>query len=100
MADYLTLAEVKAQSLLDLGTDYDAIIPIYITRASRMIDRATKRSYGFGLSAGVVNTFDGTDTKYLDVPDLSAVTQLRVKVGGTLGVWTVCPSTDFFLEPA
>lgn len=99
MADYVTLAQVKAE-LGDLGTDYDSLLGAKITRSSLKIDRITKRPYGFSLTAGVTSFFNGNASRTLFVPDLNALTTLSVKVGGTWATtYTAVPSTDYFLEP-
>lgn len=121
MGDYVTLANVKAQYLPDLGTDYDAFLTAAITRASRDIDRLTGSF--FDLKAGITNLFDGTDAgrMYGYFPDpssgladvlpsgrrfvlprawpLASVTTLRVKQT-TNGSFVTVPAGDFFLEPS
>lgn len=101
MGDYTTLAKVKDR-LADFqgDTTYDAILGDIITSCSREIDRITGSS--FDLSSGIVRLFDGTGTQALILPKpgFQTVTQLRIKVGGESGTWTVVAASDYFLDPA
>lgn len=100
MGDYTTLPKVKDR-LVDLqgDTTYDVILGDYITSCSREVDRITGSF--FDLQIGIVRQFDGDGSRtiLLPSPGFNAVTQLRVKVGGTAGTFTVVASSDYFLEP-
>lgn len=115
ITDYATLGEVR-ELMPDIGTDaaFDALIPKIITRVSRIMDRKTKRSFG-NSGAGTVRLFDGpeidwtkrydsllgTESTALFPGDVAAITQIRVKAGGTNDPnWYVVPAGDYFLQPA
>lgn len=100
MADYTDLTKVKLR-LVDLqgDTSYDTFLSDQITSCSREIDKLTGSS--FGLSTGITRQLDGLGTRRLILPKpgFQAVTQLRVKVGGEGGTWTIVSSSDYYLDP-
>jgi hypothetical protein len=101
LADYTTLLKVKDR-LVDLqgDTTYDTLLGDLITSCSREVDRLTQSQ--FDLSSGIVRLFDGKGTKVLILPKpgFQTVSQLRIKVGGESGTWTVVSSSDYYLDPA
>lgn len=76
MTDYTDLATVKARLGIDT-TEYDAVLPSYITTASRAVDRWCKRHD---------NGFVGaTETRIFDVPDTLGGAILFVRDTGSFG---------------
>jgi hypothetical protein len=76
MADYITVAELKA-TLLISTTQYDADLQNAVTSASRTVDDLTGRSFSPG-AAGEVRWFRPVSADYLIVGDMITVTSLEV----------------------
>ena len=94
MASYATLAEAKAY-LGDLGTEYDAVLTTILERSSRIIDRICNRRFD---SVTELRVVDGTGTRRVFVPDLAAITALRLRAEGD-AVWTSIAATGYALGP-
>ena len=105
--DYATLSELQA-SMPGSGissTDYESLLTDLLTRASRAIDRFTKRAPGaYAVTSSDEQTryYDGSGsaTQYLDemaaAPSYVGVSE----AGGVASTdYTTYPSTDYFIEP-
>lgn len=103
MADYTTLAEVKAE--IPDGpfstTDYDAQITSLITVASRLIDKylGVWPSY-FASTSEETRYFDGTGSQEVKVDDLISITSLAVAETGDTDytTWTTS-DMDYYVRP-
>lgn len=100
--DYLTLLEFK-QALADTSwtPNYDTIIEAIITRASRAIDRTTRRHPGaYYASTDETRYFDGSGTSSLWTGEMAAApTTVRVAETGDLSNYTSWSSTDYIVWP-
>lgn len=110
MVDYCTATEIK-NHLTDsqLDATYDNILATLATRASRAIDRFTKRANGaYAVSADSTRYFDGTYDLELLVDELAAApTSVAVAESGdvddsngTGGTYTAWAASDYLLWPA
>ncbi len=101
--DYATTAMVKAvMPDVSWGTEYDFILGTLITRASRLIDRATLRESGEFCTgtAGTVRYFDGSGEQRLWIDELADVPSLvEVAETGDLTAWETWAATDYILWP-
>lgn len=106
---YATIAQVK-EHLPDSGitTDYDAILTALVTRASRAIDRFTKRHPdAYAVASATTRYFDGSGSKELWVDEMaSAPSSVSVAEGGIVddssgsgGDYTPWASSDFLIYP-
>lgn len=109
MVDYCTATEIK-NHLTDsqLDNTYDTILATLATRASRAIDRFTKRHNGaYAVSADSTRYFDGMDEVELLIDELAAApTSVSVAEtgdvddsGGTGGTYTAWAASDYLLWP-
>jgi hypothetical protein len=102
---YCTYAEVKAvmaDAIWGTSTDHDAILTALATRASRFVDRYTKRSNGAFCvgSVGQVRYFDGNGSEDLWVGELAAMPSIiEVAEGGDLSDLTPWAVTDVLGYP-
>lgn len=106
MADYVTLAEVKAD-LPDFDTDtldeYDQVLTGMITAASRLIDREVGGwpDY-FYASTSETRYYDGSGEEEQWIDPMTSLTSLSVSEGGgrastSYSDWT--ENTDFYVWP-
>lgn len=105
MADYCTLAEIKAQipeSIYATVTTYDASISPLITVASRMIDREMGRWDNFFAGSSETRYFDGTPEDNITIDEFVSVSAVYVSEQGGVasGDYTQLAATDFYPEPA
>lgn len=110
MVDYITLSELKSH-LSDSGLgggDYDTILGTLITRASRAIDRFTKREEGaYVVSSDVTRYYRGSGTEEQLIDELAALpTTVEIAEAGVVdsmagsgGNYTTLSASDYFLEP-
>lgn len=100
--DYCTSDEV-IESAVDLGLDNtkDVILTELANRASRAIDRYTKREQGYWNSdADEIRTFDGSGTRLQIIDHLAAApTTIEVAEAGDVTSYTAWATTDFFTSP-
>lgn len=124
MADYTTLADVKAQLTESLGsstdTTYDALISSLITSASRAIDGylGQEDDYFHAHNTGHSSSDDGStdhipahdeETRYYDgngvdrlkIDDFISISELAVSEEGSLEStnYTVWTSSDYYVYP-
>ena len=101
-ADYCTAAEVKA-AMPDgnWGADYDALLALLAARASRAIDRYTKREPGaYAVAADTTRYFTAEDPIELYIGELAAApTTVSIAEAGDLTDLTALASADYILEP-
>lgn len=109
MVDYCTATEIK-DHLIDsqLDNTYDTILATLATRASRAIDRFTKRPAGaYAVTVDSTRYFDGVDCPDLLVDELAAApTSVSVaesgdvdNSAGTGGTYTLWSADDYLLWP-
>lgn len=107
MADYCTLAEVKANpdlglSSSDSSTDYDTGLEALITQASRMIDNELGKwpSY-FATTDTTVRYYTAHDSKCLEIDEAVSISAVAVSEGGevTSTGYTTWAATDYLLWP-
>jgi len=89
MADYCTLAEVKAvipDGGLSATTDYDAALSTLITAASRGIDQEVGRWDNFFASTDTTQTYyyDGNGETSLWIDEFASITSVSVSDNGKL----------------
>ena len=107
MADYVTVAEVKANlpesGLTPTDTTYDAVIGGIVTAVSRLIDREVGRhdNYFLPSTSGETRYYDGSGTTRLQIDDAVSISELAVsEVGGLNSTdYDVWPSTDWYNWP-
>ena len=101
-ADYCTAAEVKA-AMPDgnWGATYDVLLALLAARASRAIDRITKREPGaYAVAADTTRYFTGGKDIDLDIGELAAApTSVSFAEAGDLTDLTALAATDYFMEP-
>jgi hypothetical protein len=106
MADYCTLAEIKADapdSAVFSTTDHDAPIESFITRASRLIDKEFGGWDNFFQSTdSQTRYYDGSGEKEQEIDYCLTLTQLSVSENGGRAStnytdWT--ENTDFYVWP-
>ena len=98
MNAYLTLDLLKNASVLDItGTGDDARLRGALENVSRQIDRYCNRHF---YTAALTQTFDGTGTQRLFVPDLIAVTALKTDDNLDRTFETTWAATDYLLLPS
>src|SRR5687767_509226 len=109
MVDYCTATEIK-DHLTDnqLDNTYDTLLATLATRASRAIDKFTKRHNGaYSVSADSTRYFDGMDGVELLVDELAAApTSVSVAETGDVdssagsgGTYTAWAASDYLLWP-
>lgn len=109
MVDYCTATEIK-DHLIDsqLDNTYDTILATLATRASRAIDKFTKRHNGaYAVSADSTRYFDGVDCPELLIDELAAApTSVSVAETGDVdssagsgGTYTAWAASDYLLWP-
>jgi hypothetical protein len=106
MADYTTLADVKAQipeSGLNTTTDYDAAISGYITTASRLIDGylGVPANYFSPSTDGETRYYNGTNDYEICIDPFLSISALGVSLDGGVNStdYTAYDSTDYYFEP-
>ena len=101
-ADYCTAAEVKA-AMPDgnWGATYDALIALLAARASRAIDRYTKREPGaYAVAADSTRYFTSEGDTSLYIGELAAApTTVSIAEAGDITDLTALAATDYILEP-
>jgi len=101
--DYCTADEVKA-AMPDgnWGATYDALIALLATRASRAIDRYTKREAGaYYVNADTTRWFTAGAGVDLYIGEMAAVpTTVSIAEAGDITDLTALAATDYFMEPA
>lgn len=105
MADYCTLAEIKAQipeSIYATVTTYDAAISPLITTASRLIDRLMGRWDNFFSGSSETRYFNGVQGDCIQIDEFVSVSAVYVSEQGGVasGSYTQLAATDFYPEPA
>jgi hypothetical protein len=104
MADYCTLADLKENPDLGLSgtTSYDDALPDYITRASRMIDRALGKwdNYFYPITVDETRYYTSGDD-CLDIDEAVSITSIAVSEGGevTSSGYTSLAATDWYAWP-
>lgn len=101
MTSYVTADEVRAQMPdVEWSVAYHATLTALITRASRLIDRATGREDGaYASDTATVRYFDGSGQREQWLPEMAAApTAVAVDEGGA-GMYTTWASTDYFTWP-
>jgi len=100
--DYCTAAEVKA-AMPDgnWGATYDALIALLAARASRAIDRYTKREPGaYYVDTDTTRYFTAGSEIDLYIGELAAApTSVSIAEAGDLTDLTALAATDYFMEP-
>jgi hypothetical protein len=107
MANYCTLAEVKANLPETLGsstdTTYDSLINTLITSASRVIDGylGQEDDYFYPSTDTEVRYYNGNNDFEIVIDDFLSVSELAVAEEGVLEStgYTVWSSTNYYLEP-
>lgn len=106
MSDYTTTTDVKdimPESGLNTSTDYDAMIPLYITAASRLIDRylAVPDNYFSPSTDGETRYYNGNNDYELCIDDYVSIFALAVSLEGGVNSsdYTSYDSTDWYGEP-
>ena len=106
MADYCTVAEVKAdipESPLSSSTDYDAALAIMVTDASRLIDAAVGRwpNFFYPSTADETRIYDGNGEYELRIDECLSITTLSVAESGGVEStdYTTWSSTDYYVHP-
>jgi hypothetical protein len=106
MADYYTVAELKAEnpdSGFNASSDYDTALGAFITSASRAIDKEIGKwdNYFYPATDGETRYFDGTGTRELWVDDIVSLTSVSVSEEGGLASsdYTLWSSSDYILTP-
>lgn len=105
MADYCTLAQIKAQipeSIYATTSTYDAAISPLITTASRLIDREMGRWDNFFAGISETRYFDGAEGNVLRIDEFLSVSAIAVSQAGgvSAGSYTELALTDYYAEPA
>jgi len=100
MTDYVTTAEVKAIAQHALASDddtYDTIIASLITRASRLVDRLTRREDNAydAPATGTVRYFDGEGGLYQAIDECISVSAVSIRQTSGTTTWTDLESTDY-----
>jgi len=101
VADYCTAAEIKAMMPdTSWGTGYDALLASLATRASRAIDRFSKREPGAYAAAEATRYFTSNGGIELDIGELAAPpTSVQIAETGVLTDLTDLAPTDYVLFP-
>jgi hypothetical protein len=106
MADYATLAEVKAQiGEPDIATssDYDSLLSAQITNVSRLIDREVGRfeNYFYPSSDATAYYYDGNGDCELWTDEFVSITSVKVSEEGGLSSsdYTTWSSSDYVTWP-
>ena len=100
--DYCTADEVKA-AMPDgnWGASYDVLIALLATRASRALDRYTKREPGaYYVAADTTRYFTSDGDIELYVGEMAAApTTVSIAEAGDITDLTALVATDYFMEP-
>jgi len=106
MADYCTLAEVKAlipESGLASTTDYDVALSTLITAASRAIDQEVGRwdNYFYPSTDGVTRYYDGNGESKLWIDEFVSITSVSVSEQGSVSStdYTLWAASDYITWP-
>lgn len=108
MADYCTLAEVKAQlgepdDLIATSTDYDATLSAQITAVSRLIDKEVGRwtNFFYPSTDAEDRYFDGNGGRELYIDEAVSITSVAVSEEGsvTSSDYTTWSSSDYLTWP-
>ena len=102
MADYCTADEVKAvMPDGNWGATYDALLALLATRASRAIDRLTKREpSAYAVAADSTRYFTAEGSIELYIGELAAApTTVKIAEAGDITDLTTLAATDYILEP-
>lgn len=106
MADYCTTTEVKAlipESGLQVVFDYDSMLAVLVTAASRAIDREVGQdaNYFSPSSDNVTRYYDGNNKRCLQVGDWVSVATVAVSDEGGLASsdYTAWSSSDYITYP-
>lgn len=96
MADYATLAQVKARLSRNDDRD-DATITALITASSRMVEQLTNRRFD---QTTETRYFTPTGSWYTDIDDLVSVTSVATDIQGDRTYSETWSATDYELEPS
>lgn len=110
MADYCTTAEAKALATVESGlassTDYDPVFAVFVTAASRLIDREVGRWDNYFDSADTSDSlgtyyYDGSGTDELWIDEFASVSTVAVSEEGGLASsdYTAWSSSDYITYP-
>jgi hypothetical protein len=102
MADYVTLADVKAHATTpQWGSDYDSLIPVLITRASEFVDRLTRREVGAydAADSATARRFSADGGLYLPIDECVEVTAVAIRETSTTTSWTDLNTDDYVTWP-
>jgi hypothetical protein len=106
MADYCTLAEVKAdmpESGLSSSTDYDTALTQMVTDASRLIDSLVGRwdNFFYSSTAGETRYYDGNADVEMRVDEMVSITSVAVSEQGGVesSDYTSWSSSDYYSWP-
>lgn len=106
MADYCTLAEVKAdmpESGLSSSTDYDTALTQMVTDASRLIDSLVGRweNYFYPSTSGETRYYDGNADVEMRVDEMVSITSVAVSEQGGVesSDYTSWGSSDYYSWP-
>ena len=106
MADYCTLAEVKAQPDLGISstdiTDYDTVLSALITQVSRMIDEYLGKWPNYFASTDTTTRYyTAHNNTCLEIDEAVSISALAVSEGGevTSTGYTSWAATDYILWP-
>lgn len=106
MADYYTVAELKLENPdggFNSSPDYDVALGVFITSASRAIDREIGKwdNYFYPSTDDTTRYFDGTGTRELWIDDIVSLTSISVSEEGGLSSsdYTTWSSSDYILMP-
>lgn len=106
MADYCTLADIKAQlpeSGLASSTDYDDMLQTNITAVSRLIDREVGRwpNFFYPSTSDETRVFDGNGDHKLWIDDVVSITSVSISDDGSLSSsdYAALSSSDYYAWP-
>lgn len=95
MADYATVAEVKAQ-IQKIGSESDAVIAVIITAVSQEIDKIANRPDGFvATEFAEERIYTGSGTQVQNIDDTVEITEVAVKDSSTDTAYTAWLATDW-----
>lgn len=107
MADYCTLAEVKANPDLGISstdiTSYDTVLSALITAASRLIDQELGKApnYFYPSTDTEIRYYTAENDDCIYIDEAVSITEVAVSEGGevTSTGYTAWATTDYLLKP-
>lgn len=99
MADYCTVAEVKARLNIS-SSDYDTLLAVLVTAAARLVDRYVRQADDyFAATTSSAREFDGTGGAQVWIDDCIAIDQVAVKAGASDTTYDTWATTDYVAWP-